>query len=262
MAAWLNWGPDHLDVHQDLEAYEEAKARIWGHMQPDAVAVANADDPVVMAHAPDSARTFGSTPAADYHVDDGWLVGPGGRLVAAAELSRSLPHDVANALASWACADAVGTTADSVAQVLGSFRGLPHRVAEVAVFEGVTYIDDSKATVPHAVVAAVRSFATVVLIAGGRNKGIDLTPMAAAAAHVRAVVAIGEARDEVAAAFTEFCPVVFADDMDEAVSRARQRALPGDVVLLSPGCASFDWYTDYGARGDDFARAVRALEQA
>jgi len=260
VGAWLNWGPDHLDVHRDLVGYEQAKASIWSHLTDDAVAVANIDDPVVMTHAPAGARTFGTQ--GDYRVETGQLVGPDGGLLAVDDLARSLPHDVANALAAWACAEAAGVDGASVAQVLRSFAGLPHRVAEVAVVDGVRFVDDSKATVPHAVVAAVSSFDSVVLIAGGRNKGIDLASMADAAEHVRSVVAIGEAADEVARAFASHCPVVVAHDMDEAVTTARRLASPGDTVLLSPGCASFDWYRDYGARGDDFVRAVRALEDS
>ena len=260
VAAWLNWGPDHLDVHRDLAGYERAKAAIWAHLEAGAVAVANADDPVVMGHAPAGARTFGVAVPADFTVVDGRLAGPDGPLLAVTDLARALPHDVANALAAWACADAVGVEADTVGSVLTTFAGLPHRVHTVAVIGGVAFVDDSKATVPHAVIAAVRSFDSVVLIAGGRNKGIDLAQLADAVESIRAVVAIGDARDEVADAFAGQRPVVFADDMDEAVARARAVARPGDTVLLSPGCASFDWYRDYGARGDDFVRAVRALE--
>jgi UDP-N-acetylmuramoylalanine--D-glutamate ligase len=123
----------------------------------------------------------------------------------------------------------------------------------------VRYYDDSKATVPHATVAAVAGFESVVLIAGGRNKGVDLTELAASAPRLRAVVAIGEAAAEVEAAFAGLRPVEVADSMDDAVERAGRLARAGDAVLLSPGCASFDWYRSYSERGDDFARAVREL---
>jgi UDP-N-acetylmuramoylalanine--D-glutamate ligase len=122
----------------------------------------------------------------------------------------------------------------------------------------VTYYDDSKATTPHAALTAIRSFEQVVLLAGGRNKGLDLAAMAQAPERMRAVVAIGEAAPEVAAAFDGICPVTTAASMDDAVEAARRLAAAGDAVLLSPGCASFDWYGGYAERGDDFARAVRA----
>ena len=124
---------------------------------------------------------------------------------------------------------------------------------------GVRFYDDSKATAPHATLAAVGAFDSVVLVAGGRNKGLDLSVLAEAADHVRAVVAIGEAAPDVAAAFEGKRPVVSASSMDEAVSAASELAEPGDSVVLSPGCASFDWYSSYGERGDDFMRAVDQL---
>jgi UDP-N-acetylmuramoylalanine--D-glutamate ligase len=123
---------------------------------------------------------------------------------------------------------------------------------------GVRWYDDSKATNPHATLAALAGFASVVLIAGGRNKGLDLSPLATAAGRLRAVVAMGEAGGEVEAAFRGAgVPVARAGSMDEAVALAAEAARPGDAVLLSPACASFDRYRDYAERGDDFARAVR-----
>jgi UDP-N-acetylmuramoylalanine--D-glutamate ligase len=123
----------------------------------------------------------------------------------------------------------------------------------------VRWFDDSKATVPAATATAVAAFDSVVLIAGGRNKGLDLGELAAASGHLRSVVAIGEAAGEVAAAFAGTVPVTTAASMDDAVLAAADAACPGDAVLLSPGCASFDWYGGYGERGDDFIRAVSDL---
>jgi len=124
---------------------------------------------------------------------------------------------------------------------------------------GVRYYDDSKATTPASVLAALQGFESVVLIAGGRNKGLDLNVLRNAASRLRSVVAIGEASDEVTEAFEGVRPVVRASSMDEAVGAAAAAAQPGDVVLLSPGCASYDWYSSYAERGDDFARAVHEL---
>jgi len=143
--------------------------------------------------------------------------------------------------------------------VLRGFTGLAHRVSLVTTAEGIAWYDDSKATAPHATLAAVRGFASVVLIAGGRNKGLDLSILAEAADHLRAVVAIGDAAGELVAAFDGVRPVQAAPSMADAVRAARAAAEPGDVVLLSPGCASFDWYSSYGERGDDFAAAVLEL---
>jgi UDP-N-acetylmuramoylalanine--D-glutamate ligase len=121
---------------------------------------------------------------------------------------------------------------------------------------GVRWYDDSKATAPHATVAALRGFSSAVLIAGGRNKGLDLGELAVLAPHLRAVVAIGEAADEVAAAFEPTVPVERASSMADAVDAAAARAEPGDAVVLSPACASFDWYGGYAERGRDFQRLV------
>jgi UDP-N-acetylmuramoylalanine--D-glutamate ligase len=261
VATWLNFAPDHLDSHADLASYEAAKARIWRDQGGGDVAIGNADDAVVMSHlarAPARHVTFGA--GGDYCERDGLLVAPAGdALIARADLHRSLPHDVANALAASATALEGGATLDGARRALREHRGLPHRVTLVGEAGGVSYYDDSKATAPHATLAALRAFDSVVLIAGGRNKGLDLGELRAGADHVRAVVAIGEAAPEVTSAFRGIRPVEVAESMDDAVARASALARPGDAVLLSPGCASFDWYGSYSERGDDFARAVRSM---
>jgi UDP-N-acetylmuramoylalanine--D-glutamate ligase len=129
----------------------------------------------------------------------------------------------------------------------------------VADVGGVTYIDDSKATNPHATLAAVRSLTEVVLIAGGRSKGIDLSSLATTVPPVRAVIALGEAADEIARIFEGRVPVDRASSMTEATRLARVRSVPGGSVLLSPGCASLDMYESYAARGEDFVRSVKKL---
>ena len=265
VAVWLNLAQDHLDWHPDLASYVAAKARIWEHQDASDVAVVNAEDQVVMAAAeaaPSAVVTFGlgevgGAGAGDYSVVDGMLRAPAGDLLPVAALPRALPHDVSNALAAAAAALAAGATVEGVRAALAGFGGLPHRLTLVAENGGVRWYDDSKATNPHAAVAAVCGFESVVLVAGGRNKGLDLRPLAAAADRVRAVVAIGEAAPEVGAAFAGVRPVRVAESMDAAVRLAAAEASAGDAVLLSPGCASFDWYSSYAARGDDFARAVR-----
>jgi UDP-N-acetylmuramoylalanine--D-glutamate ligase len=265
VAAWLNFAADHLDWHRDLDAYAAATARIWAHQGDGDVVVANADDGVVMAKAssrPDGTRlvTFGLRAAsADYRVEEGALYGPEGALVKVEELPRSLPHDLANGLAAAAVALAAGATVDGIVSALRGFGGLAHRIGLVADAGGVQWYDDSKATNPHAAAAAIAGFPSVVLIAGGRNKGLDLSPLRSAAERVRAVVALGEAGHEVAAAFDGVRPVVTAGSMAEAVRAAAALAEPGDAVLLSPACASFDQYGSYAERGDDFARLVRDL---
>ena len=176
-------------------------------------------------------------------------------------MPRALLHDRTNALASAAAALAVGATEEGVRATLSTYTTMPHRVALVGEAYGVRWYDDSKATNPDATLHAVSSFDSVVLIAGGRNKGLDLSVLSAQAARLRGVVAIGEARDEVVAAFatTPDPSVTTASSMRDAVRAAGALAQPGDVVLLSPACASFDAYDGYAQRGDDFAAEVRAL---
>jgi UDP-N-acetylmuramoylalanine--D-glutamate ligase len=261
VGTWLNLAPDHLDNHASLEAYTAAKARIWADQAADQVAIGNADDPVVASHlasAPARHVTFGLTPAADNHQEgDRLVLADGTTLATVDELHRAFPHDVANALAAAASTLHGGGTSEGARTALLEFRGLPHRVSLVGEAGGVRWYDDSKATAPHAALAAMRGFGSVVLIAGGRNKGLDLSPLADDLDRVRGVVAIGEAGPEVAAAFDGRRPVREAASMDEAVAEAASLARRGDAVLLSPACASFDWYRSYAERGDDFVRAVR-----
>lgn len=267
VATWLNFAEDHLDVHASLEGYRAAKARIWADQGPTAVAIANAEDPVVVASLPSRADgprrvRFGLAAGADgvepdYHERDGALYAPDGvELVRVDELWSGLPHDRSNALAAAATALEGGADLHGVRLALRTFRGLAHRVQLVAEAGGVRWFDDSKATAPHATVAAVRGFDSVVLIAGGRNKGLDLGALAAVADRVRAVVGIGEAGADVLAAFPAHRSAL-AGSMADAVGAAAAMATPGDVVLLSPGCASFDWYRSYAERGDDFVSCVQ-----
>jgi UDP-N-acetylmuramoylalanine--D-glutamate ligase len=268
VATWLNVSEDHLDWHPSMAHYVSAKARIWANQGSGDMAVLNLDDPVVRSHAAlasqETKHSFGLWSAgADYYERDGWLWTPREeRIIARSELWRSLPHDRSNALAACATALAAGGALEGCRSVLSEFSGLRHRLELVADSDGVRWYDDSKATTPASVLAALAGFDSVILIAGGRNKGLDLTPLGRATSHLRAVVTIGEAAEEIEAVFGgSGCGglverVTRAGSMAEAVRIARSAAHPGDVVLLSPGCSSFDWYGSYAERGNDFARFV------
>jgi UDP-N-acetylmuramoylalanine--D-glutamate ligase len=264
VATWLNFAPDHLDGHRSLPDYEQAKARIWSDLGSGrGVAIANRDDPTVMAHVRDDVRTvtFGLDAPAQFHVDQGRLrAADGDVLVAVDELPRSMPHDLANSLAASATALEGGASLDGVRHTLRTFQGLAHRVSLVGSWAGVSWFDDSKATTPQATLAAVRGLGRgggVVLVAGGQNKGLDLSVLATAAERLVGVVAIGAAAKEIVTAFDGRVHVVEATSMEDAVRLAAGFARPADDVVLSPACASFDWYADYAERGDDFAAAVR-----
>lgn len=260
VGVWLNWAPDHLDVHRSLSEYRDAKSRIWSDLDEQGVAVANADDPVVAAAAAalsgPTVRWFSiEDTGVDYHDDGSSLVTPSGRLIDHERLWSQLPHDRSNALAAVAAADVLGVHRDAAVTALQHFRGLPHRVELVGVADGVRWFDDSKSTAPHSTKAALQGFDSVVLIAGGRNKGLDLAELSQGADAVHTVIGIGEAAADVVAAFPDRRSELAAD-MRDAVRRARSAARPGDVVLLSPGCASFDQYRSYAERGRDFAAIV------
>jgi UDP-N-acetylmuramoylalanine--D-glutamate ligase len=263
VAVWLNFAEDHLDWHEDLDAYAAAKARIWANQTSSDVAIANIADPVVMAAAASAAGrvvTFGER--GTYRVEQGAIVGPDGAICPLTSLPRRLPHDIENALAALAASIAAGADPQRCVAALAAFRPMPHRMDRVASVEDVTFYDDSKATTPSAVIAALEGLDRVVLIAGGRNKGLHLSVLREYAdAHpdtVRAVVAIGDATDEIAAVFDGAYTVERAVSMHDAVNAAVALATAGDAVLLSPGCASFDWYRSYEERGDDFIKEVHA----
>ncbi|MFZ4810416.1 MAG: UDP-N-acetylmuramoyl-L-alanine--D-glutamate ligase [Ilumatobacteraceae bacterium] len=267
-AIWLNLAPDHQNWHASMATYEQAKANIWLHQRHDDVAVGWVGDPTVtrrLRDAPARHVTFGATDADYVLVDiDGetHLAGPHGPFAAAASLARTFPHDLTNALAAAAACIESGLVApEQIDAGLAAFRFPPHRIEPIGEHRGVRWYNDSKATSPHAARTAIRSFDSIVLIAGGRNKGLDLSSLADDIDRIAAVVAIGESADDVAAVFVGKRPVERATSMSAAVAAADSLASPGDVVLLSPACASFDWYPDggYPARGDDFRRLVADL---
>ncbi|MGB0470425.1 MAG: glutamate ligase domain-containing protein, partial [Ilumatobacteraceae bacterium] len=224
-------------------------------------AIGCSHDPIVMRHlqaAPSRQITFGFE--GDYHFSNGVLMSPRGPIISASEMTRSLPHDITNALAAAALVMESGLVGvESVAAALRDFEAPVHRLQLVAEVSGVRWFNDSKATTPHAASAAIRAFPTSVLIAGGRNKDLDLTPMAAAGGSLRGVVAIGEAASEIADVFGGMVEVVTAGSMETAVDLAARLADGHGEVVLSPGCASFDWYPSggYPARGDHYIRLVK-----
>jgi UDP-N-acetylmuramoylalanine--D-glutamate ligase len=268
VSCWLNLAEDHLDWHPTPSHYQAAKARIWANQGEGDVVVLNRDDPAVMATADDPVLSvparvrrvgFSLGSLSDFGVAGGRLVGPGGvEIASVSDLPRAFPHDLANDLAACATAMAAGASAAGCRQALLEFRGLPHRVQLVGEADGARWFDDSKATTPASVLAAVAGFDSVVLIAGGRNKGLDLGVLRGASPPVRGVIAIGEAAPEIQKAFDDVVPVTVAGTMADAVGAARRLARAGDAILLSPGCASFDWYRSYGERGDEFVALVTA----
>jgi UDP-N-acetylmuramoylalanine--D-glutamate ligase len=253
-AAWLNLAPDHLNWHTSMDTYEAAKFRIWAAQRAGDAAIAFTGAPDVMrrlADAPSRQLTFG--PGGDYRLDGEQLVGPAGPIAPTSAMRRSLPHDITNALAAAAMVLESGLADESaVERALAAFVGPAHRLERVGSLNGVDWYNDSKATTPHAAAVAIHAFDDVVLIAGGKDKQVDLAEMAVEPQRIRAVLAIGETRDAVAEAFACVPVVETTEFLPAAVARAVELAGPGSTLLLSPGCASLDQYRSFEARGDHF----------
>ncbi|HEY7994975.1 MAG TPA: UDP-N-acetylmuramoyl-L-alanine--D-glutamate ligase [Candidatus Eremiobacteraceae bacterium] len=268
----LNVTADHLDRYPSMEEYAEAKYRIFANQRPQDAFVGNADDEYcarLRAGArpiPSAQHWFSAAgdPTADMSLHDGAIVRRSGRsrrrstLIAPHEMRLRGAHNVENAMAASLAALLAGAPASAVRAGLRSFAPLPHRLAPVESDDGINWVDDSKATNPDAVVKALESFLEpIVLIAGGRAKNTDFAALAGAASgRAKTVVLIGEAAKEIGAQLTGV-DVVYARAMSEAVEAAAHAASPGDVVLLSPGCASFDMFDSAEHRGDVFATLVR-----
>lgn len=265
----LNVTEDHLDWHRSFTEYAGAKARVWANQSATDLAVGNAEDRTVSellrgARGRHATFSAGVPAAVGAGYLDGRLVLRGSAygdadVMAAAALADASPAGRANAAAvACVCAE-LGVFPDALAESLAVFRPPAHRLEDLGVWQGIRFVDDSKATNPAAALAALAAFDRVVLLAGGHNKGLDLGVLTRAADRLVAVVAIGDAAGEVAEAFANTgIPVETAASMHDAVGAAIASAADGDVVLLSPACASFDWYSGYAERGDDFATAVAA----
>jgi UDP-N-acetylmuramoylalanine--D-glutamate ligase len=264
-AAILNISEDHLDWHDTMAAYIAAKQLIW----TDAVAIGNLDDAVVRDLLPAGGIGFSLTdPAAGYLLVEGQLreQATGEELVAVGELAVAGPHNWSNALAAAALARAHGVPVEAVRAGLTGYRPGRHRQEPVASGGGVEWVNDSKATNPHAAAASLAAYPSVVWVAGGLLKGADVGSLVAEHGHrLRGVVLLGRDRDQIAAAMARHAPdvpvvAVEASDtgaMDSAVLAAAAMARPGDVVLLAPAAASWDMFRDYADRGDRFAAAAR-----
>ena len=264
----LNIAEDHLDWHDRMSDYVAAKQRIW----TGGIAIGNADDATVRDLLPDGGWTFSlHDTRAEYALVGDTLreTATGTTLVTAADLQVHGPHNVANALAAAALARAFDVPAEAVRSGLAGFAPGRHRNELIARVDGVDFVDDSKATNPHAAAASLSAYANVVWIAGGLLKGADVDDLVAAnAGRLRAVILLGRDRMSIADALARHAPDVPVVDLDAtdtgvmqlAVRRAASLARPGDTVLLAPTAASWDIFRDYGERGDLFASAVRALD--
>jgi UDP-N-acetylmuramoylalanine--D-glutamate ligase len=279
-ATVLNVAPDHLDWHGSLEAYAADKGKIFA---PGTIAVVNTDDPwsVRLAASADVAARVSfslTTPAPggvgvvkDLLVDRAFVPEPENEAAELADFSDVTPfapHNVANALAAAALARAYGVPAEAVRAGLRAFVPDPHRIQHIATVGGVDYVNDSKATNPHAAAASLAAYPSIVWIAGGLLKGADVDELVRACApRLRGAVLMGTDRGRIVDALARHAPNVPVTDvsdtdtgaMDRVVTEAASLARPGDTVLLAPVGASMDMFANYPARGDAFAAAVRRL---
>ncbi|MFE5715261.1 UDP-N-acetylmuramoyl-L-alanine--D-glutamate ligase [Streptomyces sp. NPDC056501] len=283
-AAVLNLAPDHLDWHGSMEAYAADKGRIYEGNQVACVynvADKATEDLVVEADVEEGCRaigfTLGTPGPSELGVVEGILVDRAfvenrqknaQELAEVADVQPPAPHNIANALAAAALARAFGVDAKAVRDGLKAFRPDPHRIELVEEIEGVTYVDDSKATNTHAAEASLAAYDPIVWIAGGLAKGATFDELVQKSAkRLRGAVLIGADRALIREALARHAPEVPVVDlgrtdtgaMSEAVREAARLARPGDTVLLAPACASMDMFTNYNKRGEAFADAVRSL---
>ncbi len=269
-AVFLNLAPDHLDRHADLDAYLAAKLRIFANQGNDDLAIYNADDPVLAdvdlgGCARRIAFCHGAGPDCEVALAGGTVFYDGEPLLAVDELGLFGEHNVANAMAAAAAALSMGLDRDAVREGLRSFAGIPHRLEQVAEYGGVRFVNDSKATNVASAGVGLRAFeGGVHAILGGSEKGEPFAPLLdPVRERCVACYLTGASASRLA---EELAPVVEAGvelhrcaDLEEAVRRAAAAARPGEVVLLSPACASFDAFENFERRGDRFRELVEAL---
>lgn len=271
VALYTNVGEDHLDRHGSVAAYRAVKALLAELSAPAGRVVLNRDDPGCVALAEKVPAGSINWYAVDDHGDvpldaalgaDGWVVVGGAPLLPAGDIPLPGRHMLSDTLCAALGAHLAGVAPEAVADAIRSFRGVPHRLETVAERGGVRWVNDSQATIPLAAISALDAFdpAPVVIIAGGKHKGLDYGDFAdAVARRCRAAVLIGETADELERLLNGRLPVHRAADLEQAVIEAARVARPGDVALLAPAAASFDMFADYADRGDAFRAAVAAL---
>ncbi len=273
VAVVMNLTPDHLDRHKTMEAYAAAKANIFKNQGPEEYLLLNKDDAIVAAMAAGAKSHvyyFSQQEILDEGIwlEDGNLVyrldknGAPQVLIPAAEIGIVGSHNWQNAMAASLAALLMGQQPEIIAERLRAFKGVAHRMEPVATIDGVLYVNDSKGTNPDSTEKALGSYGKrpIVLIAGGRNKGSDMAVLVPLMrAHCRGVVLVGEATGDFIDAFarTGYTDYVCADSFEDAVAKAREMAQSGDVVLLSPACASWDMFDNFEQRGDLFKELVK-----
>jgi UDP-N-acetylmuramoylalanine--D-glutamate ligase len=255
----LNLTPDHLDRYGSMEEYEAAKWQIFRNQTLDDVAIVNTNLRLPeMAARKITFSVIGT--AADYQLIDGWLVARGEQVLEQSRTNLIGPHNAENMLAALAVADLYHVPREAAIRALCDYKPLPHRCEKVGMIDGVTFINDSKATNIDALEKALLAQRSpVVLMAGGKDKGLDFSGLRPLLREkVKAIVLIGQMTEKLFAIWNSAVPCVRANSLADAVEQARQLARPGDAVLFSPGCSSFDMFKDFEDRGDQFRALIQA----
>ena len=255
----LNLTPDHLDRYATMEEYEVAKWQIFKNQTVDDYAIVNVNLRLPEMAAKKITLSAAGLPA-DYQLVDGWLVARGEQVLQQSRTNLVGPHNAENMLAALAVADLYKLPREAVIKALCAYKALPHRCEKVGEINGVTFINDSKATNIDALEKALLAMTSpVVLLAGGKDKGLDFTGMRALLREkVKAVVLIGQMTEKLTAAWNSAVPCTPATTLADAVEKSQALASPGDVVLFSPGCSSYDMFKDFEDRGNQFRALVQA----
>jgi len=257
VGAILNVTPDHLDRYTSFQNYLDAKLKAVKHF--DWLAV-NEDDPYLSSLKGEGIVKFGRS-SGEFRLENSYLVGEGVK-IEVKDLPLKGVHNLENYLCALTILRILGLKEEEIYKGFSSFKGLPHRTEVVGKLKGVLFVNDSKSTNVDSMAKALLSFKRVILIAGGKDKGLDFKVLAPIIKErAKGVVSIGEAAPLIEESFSPVVEVRRALNMDEAVRTAFRWAEPGDVVLLSPGCASFDMFKNYAERGEAFKGAVRKLEE-
>jgi len=280
----LNITADHLDRYPDFKSYARSKGRLFENQRQSDIAVLNGSDPIISSVTKDlNARKllFRHQENSQAKDSENALISRGNpstpanitiRMKGHQQISFDLSgtnfpgrHNLENAAAASLAAIAVGGTPEGVQSALKNFKGLPHRIEYIETINHVRFFDDSKATNVDAVIRALETFGEpIILIMGGRDKGGDFRKLLEPVRqHIKKLIVMGEARDNIKSVLEDICRegAQTASTMEDAVFSAYRAASPGDIVLLSPGCSSFDMYSSYAERGEDFCRAISNLKE-
>ncbi len=267
VALLLNLSPDHLDRHGTYENYVKTKFRITENQTDDNYFVLNADDKDTQkfnVQTKASLKYFSNLKNnnASVYVENNSIVVEENPIVSTEELLILGPHNIQNATAAVCVASLFNIPSDILAKVLSSFQPVEHRLEKIDTVAGINFINDSKATNIDSVTYALRSMQTpTYLIAGGRDKGADFKELIPYGKNtIKAIIAIGEAKEKISEQLGNIFTVCFAETLQDAVKQAFTKAIPGESVLLSPGCASFDMFESFEQRGREFKNAVRGLK--